>query len=452
MSDPKLFGTEGDGVTDDSVAIQHAIDEGDGTLDFPKGTFRISKPIVIDTTKTGFAGIRGQQGATRIVMTGEGPAFHLIGDHQGTADPKSVKDHTWEKERFPLISGIEIHGENPKADGIHLCRTMQTTVQNVLIRQCRHGVRLYERNRNFLLGNSHIYDCHETGVFFDNCNLHQVIITGNHISYCKKAGIYQLNGDVHNIQITGNDIEYNSGFEGPSGDIFLEIPEEGVISEYTIASNTIQATLDATGSNIWIRGRESESVFAVRAIDITGNVLGSRNENLVIEYGNRVTVTGNTIYGGTERNIRLKQCHYMVVGSNTINSRPAGYSANTLDGVLFRECVGLNFVSNVLMNHDGGSEQSGGAVGLNGCNDCRLSQNQILGAKFRGVDLADSSGCVVSDNTIKGSPESETYQAAVEATGKLEGNLIQNNLVGKGAKGDILLPEEGGWVKGNTTV
>jgi len=385
-------------------------------------------------------------------MTGEGPAFHLIGDHQGTADPNSVKEHTWEKERFPVISGIEVLGENPKADGIHLYRTMQTTVQNVLIRRCRHGFRLYERNRNFLLANSHIYDGHETGVFFDNCNLHQVIIVGNHISYCKKAGIYQLNGDVHNIQITGNDIEYNSGFEGPSGDIFLEIPEEGVISEYTIASNTIQATLDAKGSNIWMKGRESEGVFAIRAINITGNVLGSRNENLVIEHGNRVTLTGNTIYGGTDRNLRLEHCHYTVVGSNTINSRPAGYKADTLDGVRLKDCVGLNFVSNVLMDHQCGSEETGGAVTLEGCSDCRISQNQILGSKFRGIHLRDSSSCVVSDNTIKGSKEADTYQAAIEATGEQVNNLVQNNLVMKGAKGDIVSPEEGGWVKGNTVV
>ncbi|MCA9433918.1 MAG: hypothetical protein KC940_25575, partial [Candidatus Omnitrophica bacterium] len=99
MSDPKLFGAEGDGVRDDTNAIQHAIDDGDGTLDFPKGTFLISKTITIDTTKTGFTGIQGRMGATRIVMTGEGPAFHILGNHQGTADPNSVKDHTWEKER-----------------------------------------------------------------------------------------------------------------------------------------------------------------------------------------------------------------------------------------------------------------------------------------------------------------------------------------------------------------
>ena len=44
----------------------------------------------------------------------------------------------------------------------------------------------------------------DTGLLFDRCNLHQVIIHGNHISYCKRAGIRQLDGDVHNIQITGN--------------------------------------------------------------------------------------------------------------------------------------------------------------------------------------------------------------------------------------------------------
>ncbi len=452
MSDPKLFGAEGDGVRDDSSAIQHAIEEGDGTLDFPKGTFRISKPIVIDTTRTGFTGIRGQQGATRIVMTGEGPAFHLIGNHQGSADPNSVIESTWEGERFPLITGIEIHGDHPNADGFHLYRTMQTTLQNVLIRRCRHGIRLYDRNRNFLLANSHIYDGFETGVFFDHCNLHQVIIVGNHISYCKKAGIYQFNGDVHNIQITGNDIEYNSGFDGPSGDILLEVPQEGVISEYTISGNTIQATREASGANLWIRGRESESALGIRLISITGNVLGSRHQNLAIEFANRVTVTGNTIYDGTERNVHLRHCQYSTLGSNTIHSRPAAHQPTSSDGIFLEDCVGLNVTGNILHDVHCGSEESGGAIHLLRCHETRLSQNQILEPQFRGVHLSDSTACVLSDNSIKGLPGNAEFQCAIEATGNLKGNLIQNNLVSKGTRGDILMPESGGWVKGNTVV
>ena len=253
MSNVRGFGATGDGKTDDTEAIQHALTEGNGVLEFTSGTYRITQPIQIEMSTTGLTGILGLGGASRILMTGPGPAFRLIGHHEGTAQPDSVKSHTWHRERCPQISGLEILGAHPLADGIELVETMQTTISNVLIRQVRHGVHLVKRNRNFLLSASHIYDCDDTGVFFDQCNLHQVIISGSHISYCKRAGIRQLDGDVHNIQISGNDIEYNSGAEGTSGEIVLEA-RDGVISEYTIASNTLQATNPASGANVLISG------------------------------------------------------------------------------------------------------------------------------------------------------------------------------------------------------
>ena len=37
------FGATGDGTTDDTAAIQHAIDEGIGLITFPRGIYRITK-------------------------------------------------------------------------------------------------------------------------------------------------------------------------------------------------------------------------------------------------------------------------------------------------------------------------------------------------------------------------------------------------------------------------
>ena len=45
MSNVTRFGATGDGKSDDTDAIQHALDNGDGVLHFPPGTYRITKPI-----------------------------------------------------------------------------------------------------------------------------------------------------------------------------------------------------------------------------------------------------------------------------------------------------------------------------------------------------------------------------------------------------------------------
>ena len=424
------FGAAGDGRTDDTAALQHAIDAGGGVLHLAKGTYRISRTLQFNTTQLGYVGIQGAQGASRLVMTGAGPAISVTGDHRGTATPIHVQPHTWDRERMPIISGLEIVGEHPQADGIHLTRTMQATIQNTLLRRVRHGIRLVERNRNFLLSACHIYDCHETGVYFDHCNLHQVIITGNHISYCKRAGIYQHNGDVHNIQITGNDIEYNSGYDGTrdpqhSGEIVLVAPE-GIISEYTISGNTLQATREAPGANVLILGKEEVgSGTAVRLIAVTGNVLGSRDQNVVITDGVRITVTGNTIYAGTRRNILLTDCHTTVLSGNTIATRPASWQSTSRDGISLLRCVGGMVSGNVISD----CQQQEGAVLVRECRALAIANNQVLDSQSAGIEVRDSVSCRISDNTITELRADSQMPQSVRVTGSSLQNVIQNNLV-----------------------
>ena len=51
MSNVFGFGAVGDGITDDTESLQHAIDSGDGALRLNKGPYRITQPLVIDLTK-----------------------------------------------------------------------------------------------------------------------------------------------------------------------------------------------------------------------------------------------------------------------------------------------------------------------------------------------------------------------------------------------------------------
>jgi polygalacturonase len=48
MSNVLGFGAAGDGEKDDTEALQHAIDAGDGILRLNKGTYRITRTLQID--------------------------------------------------------------------------------------------------------------------------------------------------------------------------------------------------------------------------------------------------------------------------------------------------------------------------------------------------------------------------------------------------------------------
>lgn len=462
------FGAAGDGIADDTAALQHAIDAGDGVLKLGKGTYRITRPLVLDLPKQGYGGVIGNAGTSRLAMDGPGPALRVIGDHRGTAVPASLTKQTLEKERFPNLTGFEVVGRHPQAVGIELTKTMQMTVAAVLIRNCRYGIHLVERNRNFLLSHSHIYDNHEFGVFFDRCNLHQINLVGNHISYNKRAGIMSFDGDVHNLQITGNDIEYNnrptpktkSGepadkpalFAGePNGAEIWFLVREGMMSEVTIASNTIQATIEPGGANIRIQGMPQKNRLLPSLFAITGNIIGAQSRAIELRHVNRVAIAGNTIYDSADYSILATHCSGMTVGANTISWRGSD-DETPRDGIWLEDCDNCAITGLATQRLCTGTSERGGAITLIRCADSAIANCQVLDPLVRGIELEDCLRCRVADNTIVDRRDKPKMRHAIRVGGKSKDNMVHHNLVG----GAIEKPVEVGvgiaTVEGNVIV
>ncbi|HEU5430788.1 MAG TPA: glycosyl hydrolase family 28-related protein, partial [Thermomicrobiales bacterium] len=76
MSNVRDFGAAGNGKMDDAEAIEHALAEGDGTLEFPPGDYLLSRTIKVELAQRGRLAISGSGGAAKLVMAGAGPAFH----------------------------------------------------------------------------------------------------------------------------------------------------------------------------------------------------------------------------------------------------------------------------------------------------------------------------------------------------------------------------------------
>lgn len=455
MVSARDYGAVGDGKTDDTESIQHAINEGDGLVHLPKGDFLITQPLTFNLTQKGPGGILGEAGTSRIIMTGKGPAINVIGNHQGTALPSSVKENTWEKERFPLFRDIEILGKHPEADGFKFYRTMMATVSNVLIRNCRTGIHLYERNRNFLLADSHIYDNSEYGVFLDHCNLHQINICGNHISYNKKAGIKILNGDVHNFQITGNDIEYNNNpgvDESPNGEttgaeIWFEVPD-GIASEVTIASNTIQATIQPGGANIRIYGSCENGLYSARLISVTGNIIGSQSRGMDLENVYRMTVTGNTLYGNPDKTLRAIHCNGLVMGNNTISWRMRP-NDTFKDGVYIEDSENIVISGTATDSLNSGSQQNGASFHFVRCEDTSVNDVQIINPVHRGIELEDCKRVRISNCNIVDKKETPTMQQGIRIDEKSRDNLVSNNIISGAVQKPIEAPENAAALQGN---
>lgn len=450
MADVTAFGAKGDGKTDETAALQHAVDQG-GLIEFPPGKFVIQKTLLLDLAKNGPIGLRGAAGTTEIIMRGTGPAIRLTGSHKGTADPKSWSEKTRLQERFPTITGLAIRGENADAVGLELVETAKPTIQNVLIRECRVGIHLRQRNRDVLIADSHIYDNHDYGIFLDQVNLHQMNICGCHISYNKAAAIAMVGGDLHNIQITGNDLEYSHSADlkrPDTADILIDA-RTGIASEITIASNTIQGKASVGGTNLKVVGRTGPDGFpSARLIAITGNILGSQSTSLLLQNAQRVTVTGNTIYDGHTVGLKARDCDGIAIANNVHGwghqpekPRPDHYE--------LENCRGVTITGEFFQNAGGGDEKSGGVISIRNCEDVTIGQVVIREPQTRGIWLEKSrnvaiQGCVVS--TSKSEP---AMLAAIEVAADCKGVSIMGNIVGKGKKSGIICAEMNGQVVNN---
>lgn len=432
------FGAKGDSISDDTEAIQNAVDSGIGQINFPQGTYRLTHSIVIDLDKLGPVTLSGQSTA-RILMEGAGPAFKFVGTHKGTADPTTVKQNVWQFQRMPVVDGLEIVGHHPKAVGIEATGTMQLTITRVLVRKALHGIHLTERNRNVIITNSHLYHNEGIGIYLDKVNLHQINITNSHVSYNRGGGIVVRGGDVRNLQIGSCDIEGNMEENGPAtANIFIDMTE-GSMREGVITGCTIQHTGDAPGSaNIRFIGHGTNERRKAGNFTIADNAISDAQYNLHIKYGRGFIITGNTFWKGFTNNILIQQSDHINLGPNLLDRNPDYHSTDSNNSIIIQKSRNLT-INGLHLNHTVGGKAG---IVLEQCRNYNLTNSTILNCDGAGILLRNSENGKVSGNFINDDRPDVKSPIAIEIQGG-EDNLIINNysngLIDGGADADKVI-------------
>jgi hypothetical protein len=446
------FGAIGDGITDDTDAI----DDGNGQIEFPRGEYRISRTLLVDMEKRSRTSISGAGGTAKIVMHGAGPAIFLQATHAKTADPLGFRPEEWQHERMPTIDGIEIEGRHPKADGIQIVGVMQPTLTRVLIRQVRTAVYVTDRARNITINGCHFYHNTGVGIHLDKVNLHQTIIADSHISYCRRGGIRIEDSEIRNLQITGNDIEYNNyrvfakDFPGPeaeaepTAEIYVDVVN-GTVREGTISSNTIQATYSSGGANIRFIGNGPAGDYRAGMWTISGNLIGSQNNNIHLTGVRGVTISGNYIYSGHHRNLLVEKSRNIVVGPNTFGHNPDYKDKELATGIRFEDSE--NCVLNGLLIQDAQAGEHTVAdavpierealVELVRCRRVNVTGCQILDGAPTGLLLEDCEDTLVSSCSIIDQRESSKMAIGIKCVEGGRGNMLVQNRVSGAAQAAI---------------
>jgi hypothetical protein len=429
----------GDGKTDDTAAIQQLLDT-QGSVKLAKGTYRLTKTLAVDLTKTGFAALSGD-GTARLLMTAAGPALHFIGTHEGSAAPSTFTPEVWANERTPMVDGIEIVGAHAEADGIEATGTMQITLSRVVVRECRHAVHLTKRNRNVLISACHFYHNTGVGVFYDDVNLHQSNIVGSHISYNGGGGVVSRGGNVRNLHIGTCDIEGNHAAEGPpSANIELD-SRGGSIGEVAVTGCTIQHTNKSPDSaNIRIIGAGTDPSLLRRVgrehtregnVTISANVFSDVQVNIEIRHARGVVITGNTFWEGFQHDLLVEDSENIVVTGNNFDRNPRylvnGFDNAEKNGLVFLRCADCILSSNIIS----GVWMKRAAVDIESGNRLQISNNSVLDSDGAGMRLEKVTNSMISGNIIRDDRTAEKRSkepSLVFIGGKA--NVIGQNVIG----------------------
>ncbi|MGY8672209.1 MAG: right-handed parallel beta-helix repeat-containing protein [Verrucomicrobiia bacterium] len=403
-------------MPDSTTELQRRIDEGAGNLLLGQSkALRITRTLEIDLARHGAVTVQAAGGVT-LIMDGPGPALRFIGSHEGTGSPKSFKPETWH-QRMPIVSGIEIVGNQPEADGIELVRTVQAVISRTSVRWCRHAVHLVDRNRNVIVSDCHLYENSGIGLYLDDVNLHQINICNSHISYNRQGGIVVRDGNVRNLQVTGCDIEANMPDDvtkTTAANILIDVsgtPDTRAqsIAEISITGCTIQhsanygkdrdKTIAPGGANIRLAGK---AIYPINSVTISGNVLSDTSTNIVVDHCHDVAINGNNFFAPKPANLHVSNSQRVVLSGNTFNPRQFVRPGT----ILFENSADCLIANSTLHKFTTGD----GALILRNCDGFTLS-SLILTDCGSGIVLKDS-----SDVTITGCRVARTVDAGTDLT------------------------------------
>jgi len=289
LSDVRRYGATGDGVTDDTLAIQAAIDEAQsngGAVYIPSGSYLVSGLTVTD-----YSLVDGVLNTTRLKIYGDGQASRLIGS---SASPVlSIGNSGGVKVFDVIVEDLHIDGA---ATSVNCLKLINATRIDII--RCRifdaTGAGVFYAEDSY--GPHKITDClirqHGShGVHVDNSSANN----GNNLTI-SRSGILQNGGAgvlleaSYGTTICSCDIEGNGdtgiNAEGVTHTIQALTIRDNYIEDHDLGTIKAGIHLEANVQGVEIAGNY------INLTDNTGQLYG-----IYIERSFGVSISGNTITG-----------------------------------------------------------------------------------------------------------------------------------------------------------
>ena len=382
-------GAVGDGVTDDTAAVQSAITAADaaggGIAFLPRGTYLVSSSLVMTNDNTTLQG--AGRSATVIKTVSDAPIIKwqtasnlCVRDLQLLGDGDSGKTNQRGIEVTTADGGLihNVHAKNLGYDGILLLNgSVRNTVSNCIVEGSQDdginigGGSLAPQYDNVIIGNT-VLGSANVGIHISNYSSFTTV-TGNTVYDCGEDGIntFQTGAQVGlgNHTIIGNTIRDCTQF----GILIRD-------SDYnTVMGNNVSGGLRSLRA-------ENTSYTQFVANNCSGASIGGFLDDVDCS---DLTVSGNS-FSGTFSHIFLVGPRAVVQGNSVRGATGANfasiYTATTVTGSVFS--------SNIL---------SSGYMGVHVIGpDCVVSGNSITDMSNHGIRVdSTATDCVVSANSLK---------------------------------------------------
>jgi len=295
------FGAVGDGVTNDTVAIEAAIAASSGkAIYYPAGTYMTNS--LLYNSVTGIS-IVGENKYTTIIKLNAGQNNHLLGFN--TSTDCAVQNITLDQNK----------ANNTAGHGLRLGGIDGLTVNNVIIQNCdSYGIGFQAgTNKNIFLTNFEINGTGLDGIDFKDFNFdnENIVISNGIIKNYGLDGSVSSGCDIRGPVIITNlaivcDNDLNVGFrfrmpdaQGRAG--------SGTASNIQVTLKSVNATIgfvvesasntDVTVSNVVVYGGYLAIISSVNGIYKSLRCVGAISECLTVN-GNNNSIDGLTLDGG----------------------------------------------------------------------------------------------------------------------------------------------------------
>ena len=419
----KDFGAVGDGVTDDTAAIQAALDSGAGQVTFPDGTYLISAQIEPESNQT---------------LLGTGGTLTMV---NGTFD-QGVYVDTKPNVRIDGLRIIGASGGNSFDQAILVVGSTNVTIENCLIQdigneaaspnEYGHGIEIDGSSVNVKIINNTIKNIKGFGQFRgDGITVRSsfnTLIQGNTIDTNRRMQIAVID-DAIDVKIISNHL-----LNGYLAGIDIEPNSVNTTGEITIQGNTIRnfgikpgATIGAQFYGIDLHSNEFDN------ISVVGNIISAENAQAIsCIHGQNIakfaTISGNVLW-----------CNGYADGM-TLNAGN-GFKNLVISGNIIREFAAYGIIgdkngtvvvdSNILESAQ--ATAAGGIRLITGTVDSTYAtitgnnvkiDSAVIGA---GIFLQGLNGLVVEDNTVTVSSGNgiEVYSNIANMIGA----VVSNNFV-----------------------